>query len=248
MNKGAVGKAIAELGVIVVGVLIALFAESAWNDRQDRLKGRQYAARMSLELNKNLDHLQNDLRWTLQACNSAEAALAKMRDTDGTPDPAMMLRLFVSVATFPAPEYHRATYDDLIATGRLSLIDDAVLREQIVYVYTEFFESLSAWRPPKETELRLAVVRTLPPEYIVRVIADCLVDPETGFLAAKLRSCGTIPSSNTPAFWYETLMARPDIEGLTSERAWQVCDFERSMAPVQDRLKSLVMELENTAD
>ncbi|MGK2924641.1 MAG: hypothetical protein ACSLE2_03385, partial [Lysobacterales bacterium] len=61
------------------------------------------------------------------------------------------------------------------------------------------------------------------------------------------RSCGTIPSSNTPEFWYEKLMARPDIEGLTSERAWQVCDFERSMAPVQDRLKSLVVDLENTA-
>lgn len=247
MKKGDVGKAIAELGVIVLGVLIALFAESAWNDRQDSLQGRQYASRMSLELNKNLDYLQNDIRWTHQACNSAEMALAEMRDTDGAPDPAMMLRLFVSAAAFPAPDYHRATYDDLIATGRLSLIDDAALREQIVYVYTEFLESLSAWRPPKDTELRSAVVRTLPSEYIVRVISDCLVDPETGFLAAKLRSCDTIPSSNTPESWYEKLMARPDIEGLTSERAWQVCDFERSMAPVQDRLKSLVMELENTA-
>lgn len=244
MTKQSINAAFAELIVIVAGVLIALLAESAWNDHKDRVEGRAYVSRLSTELQINSDYLDNDIAWTQQACYSAESALAQLRDADSVPDSALLLRLAVSVATYPSPEYQRATYDDLIGTGSLSLIVDDALREQTVSVYTEFFESLSAWRPPKNSSIREAVVRTLPSEYIKRVITECLVIPGTGLLGPTMRACETSPSSRTPDFWLEKLMARPDVEGALSARAWQVCDFGRSMAGVQDRVEALVEKLD----
>jgi hypothetical protein len=248
MNNDAVKKGFAELVIIVLGVLIALFAESAWNDHQDRVEGRTYASRLSAELKKNLVYLGDDIAWTRQACDSAESALVQLRSADGVTDPALFLRLAISAATYPSPEYQRATYDDLIGTGNLSLIEDALLREQTVSVYTGLFESLSAWRPPKSTAIREAAVRTLPSEYIKRVITDCLVDPNTGMLSPALQACEISPSSHTPDFWFDKLMARPDIEGAFSARAWQVCDFGRTMTDVQDSVETLITKLEAAVD
>lgn len=229
-------------------MLIALFAESAWNDHKDRVEGRAYISRLSAELKWNLEYLDNDMAWTQQACDSTEAALAQIRGTELAPDPTLTLRLVVSAATYPSPEYQRVTYNDLIGTGSRSLIDDASLREQIVSAYIDFFEGLNAWRPPKDTAIRAAAVRTLPSEYIVRVISDCLLDPDTGMLSSTLQVCKTAPSSNTPDFWFEKLMVRPDIEGALSERAWQVCDFGRSMTGVHDRLEVLIAMLDAVVD
>lgn len=247
MKNQSVRNGIAELGIIVLGVLIALLAESGWNDYKGRMEGRAYVSRLSTELKINLEYLDNDIKWTQQACNSTETALVQIRGVEA-PDQALILRLAVSAATYPSPEYQRVTYDDLIATGNLSLIEDSILREQIVSVYTGFFESISAWRPPKDTDLRKAVVRTLPSEYIVRVIADCLVYPDTGKLSPVLQVCNTIPSSNSPEYWFGKLMSRPDVEGLLSERAWQVCDFGRSMTGIKEGLETLIVKLDTAAE
>ena len=244
MEKHSVRNALAELAVIVVGVLIALFAENAWNDHNDRLEGEAYLSRLSAELKKNLEYLDNDISWTRQACHSTESALTEIRKLESNPDPSLTLRLIVSSATFPSPDYQRVTFDDLIGTGNLSLIDSATLREDIVSVYTNLLEGLNAWRPPKDTDIRKAAVRTLPSEYIVRVISECLLDPDTGMLSPSMRACNTVPAAHAPDFWYERLMARPDIEGALSERAWQVCDFDRSMTDVRNRLENLVTELD----
>lgn len=236
--------ALAELTVIVVGVLIALFAESAWNDRSDQQEGKAYLSRLSAELKKNLEYLDDDIAWTRQACHSTESALAEIRKFEAGPDPALTLRLVVSSATFPSPDYQRVTFDDLIGTGNLSLIESSSLREDIVSVYTNLLEGLNTWRPPKDTAIRKAAVRTLPSEYIVRVISECLVDPDTGMLSPYMRACNTVPASQSPDFWFERLMDRPDIEGALSERAWEVCDFGRSMSEVQDQLRQLINELD----
>ena len=105
----------------MVGVLIALFAESAWNDYNDGQEGKAYLSRLSAEMRSNLTNLDDDVAWTQQACSSTESALVEIRNVDKPPDSALTLRLIVSAATFPSPDYQRVTFDDLIATGNLSL-------------------------------------------------------------------------------------------------------------------------------
>ena len=236
-------KAFVEIFVIVLGVLIALFAESAWNDYQSRKTGRDYAARLATELRKDLEYLDNDLLWVNQACSSTEKALAQLRMKNGEPDAAEMLRLLVSTAIYPAPEYQRATYDDLVGTGNLSLIADIDVREQTVAVYTEFFEQISAWRPPKETLIRTAAVQSLPSEYISRVIQQCVIENDQSRFAYSIRECNTVPASETPEFWFEKILNHSNIEGALSERAWQVCDFERSMGDIRTEIEALIPAL-----
>ncbi|HKJ17285.1 MAG TPA: hypothetical protein VJ984_08050 [Xanthomonadales bacterium] len=248
METAALKKAVIEIVVIVLGVLIALFAESAWNDFQDRKAGSDYAARLSTELTKNLEHLEADFLWARQACSSAESALAKLRSKDVEPDPADMLRLMISTAIFPAPEYQRATYDDLIGTGSLSLIDDVVVREKTVAGYTEFFEYITAWRPPKDTLIRDAVLQTLPSEFILQVLRECIVEADEVLFTPAIRACNTVPSSEAPGVWFDKILNHSNIEAALSERAWQVCDFERTMGVIREELEVLIPALEAIAE
>jgi len=77
-----------------------------------------------------------------------------------------------------------------------------------------------------------------------RLFSKTEVDPGTGMPSASLRACDTVPVTNTPGFWCDRLMARPDIEGALSESDWQVCDFPTSMTDVRNRLENLIAELD----
>lgn len=83
MKKQSVRNGIAELGIIVLGVLIALLAESGWNDYKGRIEGLAYVSRLSTELKRNLEYLDDDTNWTQQACNSTETALLHIRGIAG---------------------------------------------------------------------------------------------------------------------------------------------------------------------
>jgi hypothetical protein len=237
-------KALGELVVIVLGILIALFTEGAWNDYQDRMDGLEYLERLSVEATANLEHLTLDEVWAREACSSAEAALAELQDVNIKPDPAVFLRFAVSASLYNNPEYQRATYDDLVATGGLSLIEDTSTREKIVAANTVFFENLRAWRPPKDGPLRTAVLRALPGEFIQRVGADCLVEPDSVNPAAAFRQCSVTPESGTVEAMFAKLNAWPDLEGYLSERAWQTCEFEDDMASAAESLSELVEMLD----
>ncbi len=244
MKYDKVKNAVVEVLVIVMGVLIALLAESTWNDYQNRIAGNDYAARLSSELKRNLEHLDTDLIWTRHACASTETALTMLRDPGSQPDPAEMLRLIISTVIYPAPEYRKATYDDLVSTGNMALIDDISAREQTVGVYTEFFEYIAAWRPPRDTDIRKAALRSLPSEYIASVVEECLVMFDQNVFAPQMRDCDTVPASGTPADWYEKITANSNLEAALSERAWQVCDFERTMGDIKEEIEALIPVLD----
>ncbi len=241
MKKNSLRNALGELAVIVLGVLIALFAESAWNEHQDRAKGQSYLGRLSDEIETNVALLARDTAWTRMSCTSIETALEQIRKEEDHQDSALALRHASYAAMYVNAEYQRVTYDDLVETGNLELIDDASLREDIVSAYTIFFEALDAWRPRKETALRTAVLRTVPGEYVERVVAECVADPE-GELPSW-RDCITVPATQSAGFWLDRLVRQSGLEGLLMERAWQVCQFEDDMAERRDRFSSLSLSL-----
>ncbi len=241
MEKRSIRNALGELTVIVLGVLIALFAESAWNDYQDRAEGRIYLGRLSAEIKTNVELLDSDTAWTKISCMSIESALAQIRSDKNEQDSASALRHASYAAMYVNAEYQRVTYDDLVETGNLALISDASLREDIVAAYTVFFEALDAWRPTKETALRTAVLRTVPGEYIERVVAECVVNAE-GELT-EWKDCTTAPATRSADYWLDRLVSQSGLEGLLMEQAWQVCQFESDMAERRDRFNSLSLKL-----
>lgn len=246
MKKLPVGKALAELAVIVLGILIALFAESAWDDYQDRIEGRHYLARLSVEIKTNLQLLDWDISWTDLSCSSVEAVLDNIQGNNPL-DPAAVLRFAAFAATYANPEYQRVTYDDLTTTGKLSLIGDATLREDIVSAYTVFFEGMNAWRPAKQSALRTSVLRILPREYVERVVRECLTTPAEDPWKYAWTDCSTMPATGSADYWSDRLLGEQDLEGDLAERAWQVCGFAGDMDPRREHFETLAPRLDQLA-
>lgn len=244
MSQSSVKAALGELVIIVLGVLIALSAESAWNDFIDRAEGRSYLARLAVEAKGNLEVLEQDKSWAQYSCASARTALSSLRDPEYEQDPIVFLRSAVLTSLYANPRYQRATHDDLVATGGLSLIDDAILRAKIISAYTEFFESLDAWRPPKDAPIRTVVIRTLPGEFVNNVSSDCLEsqDPDSGVFTMK--ACSTTLAGTTAEGLFNSMNRTADLEGYLLERAWQTCEFAEDMAFAEELLRDLITVLD----
>ena len=159
-------------------------------------------------------------------------------------EPAAFLHSVVLAALYSNPRYQRATHDDLVGTGGLSLIEDATLRTRIVGAYTDFFESLDAWRPPKDGPLRTVVIRTLPGAFINRVSSDCLELESEDSAAAVIKSCSITPEEVSTASLFDTIRKVPNLDGFLLERAWQTCEFEEDMSASKTMLEELVVALD----
>lgn len=247
MSQLKIKSSLAELVVIVIGVLIALLAESAWQDYRDRAEGREYVARLATEVRVNLGVLEGDGSWARYSCASANSALAQLQRAEDEVDPTKFLHSVILASLYSNPEYQTATHDDLIGTGGLSLIDNATLRSTIVAAYTNFFESLDAWRPPKDVALRASVLRTIPGDFLNRVSADCIEYEGPKERVANLADCSTVPSGASSRAMFDQLVALPTLEGDLRERAWQVCEFEEDMSDVAKQFEELADLLESAS-
>jgi hypothetical protein len=90
MNKLPWARFAAEFGVIVVGVLVALLAESAWQERGERSDEPEVLERISAELGLDSAIILDDVDWFGQLVPILEEARAVLRgESDLTPGPAL---------------------------------------------------------------------------------------------------------------------------------------------------------------
>ena len=141
------GRAALEAAVILVGVLLALAADR-W------VMGLDERAQESDVLERLVENLQTDSANIATNIEDAgtrqEFAVRLLREGPSTSveRPAAFLADFESVGWSASLEFARETWDDLIATGRSSLIGDPEFRHALSRYYnrTEFVSSLdSAW-------------------------------------------------------------------------------------------------------
>ena len=248
MTQSNFRRALGELTIIVLGVLIALFAESAWNDYQDQADGRKYLARLAIEARQNLAVIRDDQSWAQWSCSSAKHASSLLRLPEDRQEPAAFLRSAVLASLYSNPRYQRVTFDDLVGTGGLSFISDAALRTKIIAAYTELFEVLDAWRPPKDTPLRTVVIRTLPGDFVNNISSECLEeeDSESGADTYTLRACSTAPVGTTIDHLFALVKETPGLDGYLLERAWQTCEFDEDSTAAVEMLEDLLTTLEST--
>ncbi len=197
-------KALAEMGIIVISVLMALAANSWYDGRSaDR------------ERNRHLERLTQDLEAD-SATYSFVLSVLDLKDTSlqriaavailgQAPDSAFLSSLNTTVAMgFHTPGSQRATYDDLVATGNLRLIGDPALRAQLVRYY------LKADRQWERIDRR----RTTYPQAVYRLNPAKWDTPAFGEANPRLVH-EALDSIRTPAF----------VNLLTAEA--QLSDFER---------------------
>jgi len=128
----------AEFLVIVVGILIALALDS-WNqERMDRALGQEYLQRLIGDL--RADVAQAD--QLLEGLHAKSAGLIFLAQAAGDnlqtrSDPSGVLQALPKtlMLAFNAPSGRTATYDDLMSTGRLSLITSIRIRDDVLEYY-----------------------------------------------------------------------------------------------------------------
>lgn len=122
-RDGTVARLMAELVVIVVGVLLALAAENAWADLQDRRYEEAALESLMTDLDAAQLQLNEYVRRDSTIIRHADVILAQ------TSLRADSVALHVSRIFNTIPDQVRLpTLDELIGTGRLSLFRDRNLR------------------------------------------------------------------------------------------------------------------------
>ncbi len=129
-------RALAELVVIVAGVLIALWVEGLRQARTDRADERSYLERLEADL--IADSARLAYRRGQEMRNAEAARLATRFVTDGwavSRDTLEVLKAFHFAGFLNFLRLQRTTWDDLVATGNLKLLRDQTLRQALGLYY-----------------------------------------------------------------------------------------------------------------
>jgi hypothetical protein len=145
-----------EFVVIVLGILAALAVDSWSQERDNRQLEREYLARIKDDLQWDLEEIEEAISVSIDQARAATTILVELNDPLAEAIP--LFSDSIKATDFTAPvheegEYstghivwdlvrsrsfdpRRGTYDELLATGRIIVIDDTKLRAAIIDHYS----------------------------------------------------------------------------------------------------------------
>ena len=149
-----------EFVVIVLGILAALAVDSWSEERNNRILEQEYLVRIKEELNWDLAEIEEAIKASIRQARAATSLLYELNDPLADHVPRWgsdrlkaidftvpvneelgvpVKRLVWWVARTRSFDPRRSTYDELLATGRIIVIDDSELRASILghYAFTE---------------------------------------------------------------------------------------------------------------
>lgn len=223
---------VAEFGVIVVGVLMALFMESAWEGLQEQELAAQYRERLAEEVEANRVELGRDRAFITENCRASQAAFEGL--TDVVPVSAdSLLREVWAASLLNSPAFRRSVFEDLMGAGRLGLIQDADLRTRIIDYYT--YVDLTRWRPREEDEFRRSALREIPPLWTTEMARRCLTLTGYGEGWMTCRVDAEVDSERV----LDAIRRIPGIVAQLSERTYRSCNLARFHDEYEARLNAL---------
>ena len=173
---------VGEFVVIVLGILAALAVDSWSEERSNRILEQEYLARIKEELKWDLAEIEEAIKASILQARAATSLLYELNDPIADHIPRFgsdrlkaidftlpaneefgvrVKRLVWLVARTRSFDPRRGTYDELLATGRIMVIDDSELRASILdhYAFTEdTVTGLAEWvqRPAEKYDEFLA--------------------------------------------------------------------------------------------
>ncbi len=124
-----------DLAIVVLGVFLGTQV-SMWNEaRETRARADVFSARLAEDLRVEAWGYDYLIKYNEDVLANAERTLAALTGEKLTPDEQFL------IAAYRATQYkyndrHRASYDELVSTGAISLIADQKLRETAILVFT----------------------------------------------------------------------------------------------------------------
>jgi hypothetical protein len=245
-----VGRLVAEFGVIVVGVLVALLAESWWDERGERTRELATLQRLSEELPGDSTQLVVWGDWLA----IMEPSIAVARDVleGGRPlSSSASLAMIYAAATQVTSQRPIGTWDDLVASGRMADISDADLRRAIVGFHGEFDALVQAGDAIPD-EYRIAVTAIVPSPVTQGILDGCIL-PEEGDESERpgpranvldaLRTCSVVDEPVATAL-IDGLRDRTGLGEALEARAYEVDNLSDRYDTVFEGLGRLRAELD----
>lgn len=130
--------ALGEILLIAIGVLIAL-AVDGWRDYQaERKLEAEYIGRIENDLLSALDTWDSHTERLEQAIDFLEHMRADDLDYLSQDNAANVWNAYMVSHWFAPPAIRSSAFEELVSTGRLSIIEDIALRDSISNFYTEY--------------------------------------------------------------------------------------------------------------
>ena len=136
-------QAATEFVVIVFGVLAALAVDEWRSEREDRITEHEYLARIRADLQSDIDNFKR-LERVFQSKAKTIKDLKNHPESDlFSRDPSILMEGINSSRYVALPDSRSTTFDELMSTGRLALIENVEQRDALSRYYSGF-EHISA--------------------------------------------------------------------------------------------------------
>jgi len=151
------GKTIGEFVLIVVGVLVALMIEAALDERQDNKLRDEYFSRIQSDIEADKKALVQRVEFFLEVERYSQKTLDWL-DADVPADKDVLLASFYAAEIWPFVS-NLSTYQDLLSTGNIRLLDNIDFRTNLATYYNKADTSRPGWNPSQD--YRQIIRRTL---------------------------------------------------------------------------------------
>jgi hypothetical protein len=128
--------------IVVFGVFIGIQV-SNWNaTRQELARGADYTQRLKAELQAEFEYANALIAYNESTRDAARIAYEGIAGTADIDDKTILINAF-RASQYNWYERHRAVFDEVVASGSLSLITDASIRLAAVGIYNTLTFSLA---------------------------------------------------------------------------------------------------------
>ncbi len=135
LSAPGLGRALAEIAIIVVGVLIALGADAWWSDRKEAQLTEEFRTALVADLAWDREWYGVLDRWLGDATVGIDSlATAVLDEVDR--DPATVDLWLAWSSRLLVGKQRSGAFDELVATGHLALFEDPDLRQAIIAYYS----------------------------------------------------------------------------------------------------------------
>lgn len=134
-----------ELVIVALGVLIALWADQAMQDRQEAALAISYLEGLRTDIRADIKALRFSSSQARNRLAIARQVNAWLDDPDAAPDPdALVIKTHYAGVTF-FPTISRFTIEELKSTGDLRLLKNQALKRQIANYYNQVGLQIGQW-------------------------------------------------------------------------------------------------------
>jgi hypothetical protein len=192
------GRLVAEFFLIVLGVLVALAADTAFENRRDNDLRDKYLSRIASDLLIDSTAIENRIEFFTDVQRFSADVIAWL-ETDAPADKELLLASFYAAEIWPFVS-HKGNFEDLYSTGNIRLLKDIDLRTSLSLYYNRTDESREGWWPSRD--YRRVIRGIIPIDVQDKIRRNC---PTTD--AMDLEPTG-FPPCELPGIDYEKLTRR----------------------------------------